>query len=36
MEFNRPANASAPPGLKPLVSMKSSKAAPGQPVAKSP
>ncbi|MEA3149743.1 MAG: hypothetical protein QOD56_682 [Gammaproteobacteria bacterium] len=36
MEFNRPANASAPPGLKPLVNMKSSKAAAAQPVAKSP
>ena len=36
MAFNRPANASAPPGLKPLMNMKSSKAAPAQPVAKSP
>ncbi len=36
MNFNRPGNASAPPGLKPLGSMKPSKAAPAQPVAKSP
>jgi hypothetical protein len=36
MKFDRPAHASAPPGLKPLGSAKPSKAATVQPVAKSP
>jgi len=35
MKFERPATASAPPGLKPLGDMKPSKAAPAQPAAKS-
>jgi hypothetical protein len=35
MKFDRPAHASAPPGLKPLGSAKPSKAGPAQPAAKS-